>query len=160
MSQVINELIEQWLRAADKLPSVLPEALKAVREIQNKCFRAYALSALADKLPPELLPEPLKAVREIQSEWNRSSSLRTLADKLPSLLPEALTCAKLTHSAPLVQTGWRDSQSLDLHRAIAQNLHSWLKQFQSRAPLSNEQTARRTCRLHPMPRGSKRFDLA
>ncbi|MEH2126923.1 NB-ARC domain-containing protein, partial [Nostoc sp.] len=46
----------------------LQKALAAARAIQHEFFRANALSALADKLPPELLPEALAAARAIQSE--------------------------------------------------------------------------------------------
>ena len=60
------------------MPSVLPEALQAAREIHFERDRAYALSALADKIP-SVLPEALQATREIQSESSRANVLSALA---------------------------------------------------------------------------------
>ncbi|MFN6570731.1 NB-ARC domain-containing protein [Dendronalium sp. ChiSLP03b] len=57
-------------------------------------FRTHALSALAKKLPPELLPEALAAAREIQNESDRAYALSALAEKLPQVLPEALAAAR------------------------------------------------------------------
>ncbi|WP_414590261.1 hypothetical protein, partial [Scytonema sp. PCC 10023] len=74
-------------------PQVLPEALKVAREIADESYRAYALTALADKLP-EVLPEALKVAREIADEYSRAYALTALADKLPeALMPEALQVA-------------------------------------------------------------------
>jgi hypothetical protein len=84
-------------RSLTKLANCLPpnlkelallKALKAAREIQSEYYRADALRALADKLPPELLPEALKAAREIQSEEYRAKALSVLADKL-SQMPQS-----------------------------------------------------------------------
>ncbi|MGF1977678.1 MAG: NB-ARC domain-containing protein, partial [Nostoc sp. CmiSLP01] len=72
----------------------LQKALAAARAIQDEYFRAYALSALAEKLPPELLPEALAAARAIQDEYSRAKALSALADKLPDILPEALAAAR------------------------------------------------------------------
>ncbi|WP_193200145.1 hypothetical protein [Nostoc sp. MG11] len=44
---------------------MLPETLAAARAIEDKRYRADALSALAPKLPPELLPEALATARAI-----------------------------------------------------------------------------------------------
>ncbi|MFN6480821.1 NB-ARC domain-containing protein [Nostoc sp. DedQUE07] len=78
---------------ADKLPELLPEALEAAKAIQDERYRADALSALADKLPPELLLQALEATRAIQDERYRADALNALANKLPELLPEALEAA-------------------------------------------------------------------
>ena len=73
----------------------LPNALAAVREIQDDRHRADALSSLADKLPPELLPDALATVREIQDDRHRADALSSLADKLPpELLPDALATVR------------------------------------------------------------------
>ncbi|MEH2062750.1 MAG: hypothetical protein V7K50_10775, partial [Nostoc sp.] len=70
----------------------------AARAIQDEDYRAKALSALAEKLPPELLPEALVAARAIQSESFRTKALSALAEKLPELLPEALAAARAIQS--------------------------------------------------------------
>ncbi|BAY29523.1 regulatory protein [Nostoc carneum NIES-2107] len=69
------------------------EALAATRAIQSESDRAYALSALADKLP-ELLREALAAARVIQDEYYRADALSALASKLPEVLPEALSATR------------------------------------------------------------------
>ncbi|BAY84685.1 regulatory protein [Calothrix parasitica NIES-267] len=84
---------------ADYLPDnlkqlALEKALEAAKLIQDEYYRAKALSALADKLPPELLPDALEAAKSIQHESNRANVLSALADKLPSVLPDALEAAK------------------------------------------------------------------
>ncbi len=60
---------------------MLPEALAAVREIEDELNRAQALSSLADKWP-ELLPEALAVAREIRDKSNRAETLSGLAQKL------------------------------------------------------------------------------
>ncbi|MEI1372921.1 MAG: NB-ARC domain-containing protein [Nostoc sp.] len=72
----------------------LQKALAAARAIQDEDYRANALSALAEKLPPELLPEALAAARAIQDEDYRAKALSALAEKLPDILPEALAAAR------------------------------------------------------------------
>ncbi|MEH1857970.1 MAG: NB-ARC domain-containing protein [Nostoc sp.] len=72
----------------------LQKALAAARAIQDESNRAYALSALADKLP-DILLEALAAARAIQDESNRAYALSALAEKLPpELLPKALAAAR------------------------------------------------------------------
>ncbi|MHC5768028.1 MAG: NB-ARC domain-containing protein [Nostoc sp.] len=88
LAQLVNYLPPNFQKLA------LQKALAATREIQDKYYRANALSALADKLPPELLPEAIAAARAIQDEYYRANALSALADKLPELLPEALAAAK------------------------------------------------------------------
>ncbi|MBD2441059.1 NB-ARC domain-containing protein [Nostoc sp. FACHB-110] len=72
----------------------LSEALAAARAIQSEEYRADALSALADKLPPELLKDALAAARAIESEYYRADALSALADKLPEVLKDALAAAR------------------------------------------------------------------
>ncbi|MEH2119836.1 NB-ARC domain-containing protein [Nostoc sp.] len=89
LTQLVNYLPPNFQKLA------LQKALAAAREIQDKYYRAKALRALAEKLPPELLPEALAAAREIQDENYRAKALRALAEKLPpELLPEALAAAR------------------------------------------------------------------
>ncbi|MBN3893256.1 MAG: hypothetical protein HWQ43_30405 [Nostoc sp. JL31] len=57
----------------------------AARAIQSEYYRAKALNALADKLPPELLPEALAAARAIQHESDRVYALTALADSLSQM---------------------------------------------------------------------------
>ncbi len=63
----------------------LQKAFAAARAIQDEDYRANALSALAEKLPPELLPEALAAARAIQSEDSRAYALSALADSLSQM---------------------------------------------------------------------------
>ncbi|MHC5854060.1 NB-ARC domain-containing protein [Nostoc sp.] len=63
----------------------LEKALAAAKLIQSEYYRASALTALADKLPPELLPEALAAAKLIQSESNRASALTALAMPLSEM---------------------------------------------------------------------------
>ncbi|MDZ7955277.1 hypothetical protein, partial [Nostoc sp. DedQUE09] len=66
----------------------LQQALAAATAIQSEEYRANALSALADKLPPELLPQALAAATAIQSEDYRADALSALASCL-SQMPAA-----------------------------------------------------------------------
>ncbi len=52
---------------ANKLPSVLPEALSSATQIQDEYSRAKALISLSDKLP-SVLPEALSIATQIQDE--------------------------------------------------------------------------------------------
>ncbi|MEH2212425.1 NB-ARC domain-containing protein, partial [Nostoc sp.] len=94
-----QEKINSLTQLVNYLPPNLQElalqkALAAATAIQDEWSRAYALSALADKLPPELLPQALAAATAIQDESNRAYALSALADKLPpELLPQALAAA-------------------------------------------------------------------
>jgi Effector-associated domain 4/NB-ARC domain/APAF-1 helical domain len=72
----------------------LEKALAAAKLIQDEYSRAYALTALADKLP-SVLPDALTAAKLIQDKEHRAYALTALADKLPSVLPDALAAAKL-----------------------------------------------------------------
>ncbi|MEH1838428.1 MAG: NB-ARC domain-containing protein, partial [Nostoc sp.] len=76
----------------------LQKALAAARAIESEYYRANALSALAEKLPPELLQKALAAARAIQSEDYRANALSALAEKLPEVLPEALAAARAIES--------------------------------------------------------------
>ncbi|MEH1877818.1 NB-ARC domain-containing protein, partial [Nostoc sp.] len=99
-----NPNLEQKVSSLAELVNYLPsnlqdlalqKALATAREIQYEGYRAHALSALAQKLPPELLPEALAAVREIQDKDYRAHALSALAQKLPpELLPEALAAVR------------------------------------------------------------------
>ncbi len=74
-------------------PQILQSALDAASAAQD-WYRALALTALADKLPPDLLPKALDAAIAIQTEYHRVETLAALADKLPpDLLPKALDAA-------------------------------------------------------------------
>ncbi|MGF1991785.1 MAG: NB-ARC domain-containing protein [Nostoc sp. ZfuVER08] len=89
----LTELVNYLPPNLQKL--ALEKALAAARAIQDERYRANALSALAQKLPPELLPEALAAARAIGSEYYRANALSALAEKLPlELLPEALAAAR------------------------------------------------------------------
>ncbi|MEH1832686.1 MAG: NB-ARC domain-containing protein [Nostoc sp.] len=94
-----QEKIDSLTELVNYLPPTLQDlalqkALAAARAIQDENFRANALSALAEKLPPELLPEALAAARAIQDENFRANALSALAEKLPEVLPEALAAAR------------------------------------------------------------------
>ncbi|MBD2214925.1 hypothetical protein H6G27_34540 [Nostoc linckia FACHB-104] len=91
--EALAQLVHYLLPNLKKL--ALKEALKAAKAIQDERYRAYALSALAETLPPHLLPEALKAAKTIQSEEYRAYALSALAETLPPhLLPEALIAAR------------------------------------------------------------------
>ncbi|BBD59077.1 regulatory protein [Nostoc sp. HK-01] len=90
--KALAELVNYLPPNLEKL--VLLKALVAAREIQDEYYRADALSALAEKLPPDLLPEALAAARAIQDEYYRADALSALASKLPEILPEALAAAR------------------------------------------------------------------
>jgi hypothetical protein len=90
----------------------LQKALTAARAIQHEYYRANALSALAEKLPPELLPEALAAARAIQDERYRADALRALADKLPDILPEALLLVVVL--VPDSQQDWLQQSETEL----------------------------------------------
>ncbi|MEH1875826.1 MAG: hypothetical protein V7K78_02005, partial [Nostoc sp.] len=64
---------------------LLPEAFAAAKEIQSEEYRANALSALAQKLPPELLPEALAAAREIHDRYSRANALNALASGMSQM---------------------------------------------------------------------------
>ncbi len=51
---------------ADKLPSVLPEALSSARQLQDEKYQGSILDVL-DKLPPGWLPEALSIATQIPS---------------------------------------------------------------------------------------------
>jgi len=107
----LTELVNYLPPNLQKL--ALEKALAAARAIQDEDSRAYALRALADKLP-DILPEALAAARAIQDERYRANALRALADKLPpELLPEALAAARAIQD--------KDSRAYAL-RALAESL--------------------------------------
>ncbi|WP_292774494.1 NB-ARC domain-containing protein, partial [Nostoc sp. NMS9] len=88
LTELVNYLTPNFQELA------LQKALAAARAIQSEYYHAYALSALAQKLPPELLPEALAAARAIQDKSSRVYALSALAQKLPDILPEALAAAR------------------------------------------------------------------
>jgi HEAT repeat protein len=65
------------------------EALELTRQISSESHRAWALRALAKKLPTELFGEALELTRQISDESHRASALRALAEKQPELFGEA-----------------------------------------------------------------------
>ncbi|ARV63363.1 hypothetical protein BZZ01_32710 (plasmid) [Nostocales cyanobacterium HT-58-2] len=77
---------------------MLSDALAATKLIQDESERAYALSALADKLPPELLSDALAATKQIQDESERAKALSALADKLPPRIVKRCTGCHQTNS--------------------------------------------------------------
>ena len=90
--EAIAELVNYLPPNLKKL--ALSEALTTATAIPDEWYRAYALSALADKLPVELLPQALEAALAIQDQRSRALALSALADKLPGeLLPQALEAA-------------------------------------------------------------------
>ena len=75
---------------ADYLPQILKEqalqiALETARSIADEYNRAYALTALADKLPEALMPQALEAARSIANEEYRAYALTALAIPLSKM---------------------------------------------------------------------------
>ncbi|MEM6838620.1 MAG: NB-ARC domain-containing protein, partial [Cyanobacteria bacterium P01_C01_bin.120] len=88
-------------KLAERFPEYWSEVLSTICQIHDRqgndrnssagfSYRALALRALAEYLPPELLPEALEITRQISDESDRALALSALAKYLPELLPEAL----------------------------------------------------------------------
>jgi hypothetical protein len=84
---------------ADQQPAVVAEALAAATAITDERFRYWALTALAEHLPPELLGQALAAATGITDDYFRAWALTGLAPHLPpDLLAQALAAAAtITH---------------------------------------------------------------
>ncbi|MGF1538517.1 MAG: NB-ARC domain-containing protein, partial [Elainellaceae cyanobacterium] len=111
MTSAVEQIIAPAYRSfvmgqlAQQFPQLWSDALNAICEIQD-CYgadrhqvkgfsyRARALSALAEHLPPELLPKALAVTRQIQAESYRSRALIEIAQHLPELWPEALAVTR------------------------------------------------------------------
>ena len=79
---------------ADEQPVVIAEALAAATAITDERSRAWALTALAEHLPPDLLAQALTAATAITDDYVRVVALTGLAPHLlPDLLAQALAAA-------------------------------------------------------------------
>jgi len=82
--QTIGYRAQLLVILGQRFPTVLPEALTAVRQIQGDSFlRARLLTELGENIP-ELLPEALITALP---PWQRLEALEVLREKLPKVLP-------------------------------------------------------------------------
>jgi len=76
---------------------LMPEAMAAVRDIENGSARGFAIAKLAPHLSEDELPEAVRLARAIESDaaGDRAMALAALSERgLPWLLDESLTSAQ------------------------------------------------------------------
>ena len=115
---------------AKHLPSsLLPEAWRITRDMQDEANRASTIWALAEYLPASLLDEALEVTRNMKDEFNLAWALHGLSPYLPSsILPKALEITRnisneyqcfvaLSALAPQLPESLL-SEALEIHRDI------------------------------------------